>query len=57
MGLRNPIQRIKKSWDKENGEGNASFTAFKGLFVDTHSEFLIITLLITTIWILLTHVV
>ena len=57
MGLRNPIQRIKKSWSKGYGEGNASFTAFKGLFVDTHSEFLIITLLITTIWILLTHVV
>ena len=57
MGLRNPIQRIKESWDKVNGEGNAYFTAFKGLFVDTHSEFLIITLLITTIWILLTHTV
>ena len=42
MGLRNPIQRIKKSPDKVNGEG---------------SELLIITLLITTIWILLTHVV
>ena len=57
MGLTDKIQRIKKSWDKVNGEGNASFTTFKGLFVDTHSELLIITGLITTIWILLTHVV
>ena len=57
MGLTDKIQRIKKSWDKVNGEGSASFTAFKGLFVGTHSELLIITLLITTIWILLTHTV
>ena len=42
MGLTDKIQRIKKSWDKVNGEG---------------SELLIITLLITTIWILLTHTV
>ena len=55
MGLTDKIQRIKKSPDKVNGEGNAYFTAFKGLFVDTHSELLIITLLINTIWILLTH--
>ena len=55
MGLTDKIQRIKKSWDKVNGEGNAYFTTFKGLF--ENSEFLIITLLITTIWILLTHAV
>ena len=42
MGLTDKIQRIKKSWSKGYGEG---------------SELLIITLLITTIWILLTHVV
>jgi len=57
MGLTDKIQRIKKSWDKVNGEGCAYFTAFKGRFVDTHSEFLIITLLITTLWILLTHTI
>ena len=55
MGLTDKIQRIKKSPDKVNGEGNAYFTTFKGLF--ENSELLIITLLITTIWILLTHAV
>ena len=55
MGLTNIKQRIKKSWDKGYGEGNAHFTTFKGLF--ENSELLILTLLITTLWILITHTI
>jgi len=55
MRLRDTIQRIKKSWDKVNGRRNAYFTAFKGLFVGTHSELLITILTIIILWILLTH--
>ena len=53
MVLTDIKQRIKKSWDKGYGEGNAHFTTFKGLF--ENSELLILTLLITTLWILITH--
>ena len=42
MGLTDIKQKIKRSWDRVNGEG---------------SELLIITLLITTLWILLTHTI
>jgi hypothetical protein len=52
MGL---IKRIYKSWSKGYGEGNAYFTTFKGLF--ENSELLIITALITTLWILITRTI
>ena len=57
MGLTNIKQKVQKSWDKGKGIGDTIFTTFNRLFVDTHSEFLIPILIITMLWILITHTI